>query len=191
MSAGVGKLIVCTALTVNERVTAGAAAYVTPPTVIDPAFAVMVHVPAVNMVTNPAEVTVQTEVVDDVNVTVPPTLDVAVRLNDAAPSSLSAGVANVIVCPDGVGVGVAVLVGVAVGVAVLVAVAVCVAVAVSVAVAVGVAVFDGVKVTASVFVGNGVSVGSGVYVGPPGVFVMTALPMSTGAHDGPVPHPGV
>jgi hypothetical protein len=47
------------------------------------------------MVTTPAEVTVQTDVVDDVYITVPPTLDVAARLNDAPPSSLSAGVANV------------------------------------------------------------------------------------------------
>lgn len=169
MSAGVGKLIVCTALTVNERVTGGAAAYETPPTVVAAAFAVTVQVPNVSMVTTPAEVTVHTDVVDEVYVTVPPTLDVAARLNDAPPSSLSAGVANVIVWPVGVGVAVGILVGVAVGNGV----------------------FDGVRVTASVFVGNGVSVGSAVYVGPPGVFVITALPMSTGAHDGEEPHPGV
>jgi hypothetical protein len=49
-------------------------------------------------VTTPADVTVQTDVVlEDVYVTVPPTLDVAARLNDAPPSSLLGGVPNVIV----------------------------------------------------------------------------------------------
>jgi hypothetical protein len=80
---------------VHERVTGGAAEYETPPTVVAAAFAVTVQVPNVSMVTTPAEVTVQTDVVDEVYVTVPPTLDVAARLNDAPPSSLSAGVANV------------------------------------------------------------------------------------------------
>ena len=70
-----------------------------------------------------------------------PALDVADKLNDAPPSVLSAGALNVIVCPDGVRVAVAVFVGVLVAVAVFVAVAV------------------------GVFVGTGVFVGIGVFVG--------------------------
>ena len=153
MSAGVGKTIVCTALTVNVRVTGAAAAYDTPLTVIAAAFAVMVQSPNVSMVTTPADVTVQTAVVDELYVTVPPTLDVAARLNDAPPSSLFGGVANVIVWTEGVDVAVAN------GVAVAVAVAVG---GTDVRVAVG---GTGVNVDvgpAGVLVGNGVSVASAV-----------------------------
>ena len=58
--------MVCTALTVNDWVTGVAAPYDIPPTVAACAFAVMVHIPNVSMVTTPALVTVQTPVVDDV-----------------------------------------------------------------------------------------------------------------------------
>ena len=97
MSAGVGKTTVCTAFTVNVRVTGVAAAYNTPRTVAAAAFAVMVQSPEVRSVTTPADVTVQTDVVLVLNVTGAPALDVAASRNVAPPSSLSGGVPNVIV----------------------------------------------------------------------------------------------
>ena len=97
VSAGVGKVIICTALTVNVRVTGIAAAYLTPPSNTAAAFAVIVQSPYVRIVTTPADVTVQTDVVDELNVTVAPALDFAARLKDAPPSSLSWGGTNVIV----------------------------------------------------------------------------------------------
>lgn len=97
MSTGVGKTIVCTTLIVNVRVTGVAAAYNIPRTVVAAAFAVMVQSPNVRSVTNPADVTVQTDVVNELNVTAMPELDVATRRNAPPPESLSGGVPKVIV----------------------------------------------------------------------------------------------
>jgi hypothetical protein len=66
LSVGLKVIVWIASVTVNDRGIGVATAYNVPPTVCCAAFAVIVHGPVVNSVTTPADVTVQTPVVDDV-----------------------------------------------------------------------------------------------------------------------------